>query len=55
MIDATEITERLQSMAQARGIDILFAVQAGPMAYGVAGPNSDTVVRFVYIHPTDWY
>lgn len=49
------INTRLDEIAQAHSVRVLFAVESGSRAWGVASPNSDYDVRFVYVHDRDWY
>jgi len=44
--------ERIQSEHNVR---VLLAVESGSRAWGFASPDSDYDVRFVYVHPLDWY
>jgi predicted nucleotidyltransferase len=45
----------LTNLSQQQGIDILFAVEAGSRAWGLASPASDYDVRFVYRRSLDYY
>lgn len=49
------ILSRLEAIEQERGVRILFAVESGSRAWGFASPDSDYDVRFVYVHPREWY
>jgi len=51
----TLIRDRLQAVEQTRGVRILFATESGSRAWGFPSPDSDYDVRFVYVHPPDWY
>lgn len=50
-----EINRRLTEVEHTRNVKILFACESGSRAWGFASPDSDYDVRFIYIHPTDWY
>jgi len=49
------IQNHLATIAQQYGATILYACESGSRAWGFASPNSDYDVRFLYIHPRDWY
>ena len=49
------IKERLAQIEASEGVRILFAVESGSRAWGFPSPDSDYDVRFVYVHPRDWY
>lgn len=51
----SEIMNKLESIEQEHGIKILYAVESGSRGWGFASQDSDYDVRFLYIHPTDWY
>jgi predicted nucleotidyltransferase len=36
-------------------VRVLLAVESGSRAWGFASPDSDYDVRFVYVHPREWY
>lgn len=50
-----EILERIKAAEVEHNVKVLFAVESGSRAWGFASPNSDYDVRFVYVHPRDWY
>lgn len=58
MIDAAtraEIGVRLSTIEAEEGVRILLAVESGSRAWGFPSRDSDYDVRFVYVHPEDWY
>lgn len=52
-IDA--IKTALKEAEDSRNIKVLYAVESGSRAWGFESEDSDWDVRFVYIHPADWY
>lgn len=55
MNPTTTILERLAVIEQTEAVRILYACESGSRAWGFASPDSDYDVRFIYIHPRDWY
>lgn len=49
------IEARLAAAAREEGVRVLYAAESGSRAWGFASPDSDYDVRFVYVHPRDWY
>lgn len=37
------------------GVRVLYAAESGSRAWGFGSPDSDWDVRFVYVHPRNWY
>lgn len=52
---ASEITRRLDTIEADHTVRVLYASEAGSRAWGMASPDSDYDVRFIYVHPADWY
>ena len=51
----TEILKRIKAAEQEHNVKVLYAIESGSRAWGFASPNSDFDVRFIYVHPRDWY
>lgn len=51
----TEILKRIKAAEQEYNVKVLYAIESGSRAWGFASPNSDYDVRFIYVHPRDWY
>jgi uncharacterized protein len=49
------ILENLAALEQKKTVRILYAVESGSRAWGFASKDSDYDVRFIYIHPVEWY
>ncbi|NVJ60118.1 MAG: nucleotidyltransferase domain-containing protein [Gammaproteobacteria bacterium] len=50
-----KIINKLDEIQDEQKIAILFACEAGSRARGLESENSDYDVRFIYVHPRDWY
>ena len=46
---------RIRKAEEEHDVRILYAVESGSRAWGFASANSDYDVRFIYVHPKDWY
>lgn len=58
MIDAEirqSIQEELRKIEEQEQVSIFYACESGSRAWGFESQDSDYDVRFLYIHPTDWY
>lgn len=49
------ILENLAAIEQTHTVRILYAVESGSRAWGFASRDSDYDVRFIYLHPVEWY
>ncbi|MFB6454196.1 DNA polymerase beta superfamily protein [Chitinophaga sp. Hz27] len=50
-----EIRKEIARLESHHNIKILYAVESGSRAWGFASANSDWDVRYIYIHPLEWY
>lgn len=50
-----KIKSIFSEMEAAHNIKIIYACEAGSRAWGTASEDSDYDVRFIYLHPTNWY
>lgn len=50
-----EIERHLAAIETDHAVRILFACESGSRGWGFASPDSDYDVRFLYVHPLDWY
>ncbi|ANU14609.1 nucleotidyltransferase domain-containing protein [Planococcus halocryophilus] len=51
----TIIQKKLVEIEETYKVKILYAVESGSRAWGFPSKDSDYDVRFIFIHPTDWY
>jgi predicted nucleotidyltransferase len=50
-----KIRQSLQQIADVDEVRILYAVESGSRGWGFASTDSDWDVRFIYLHPPEWY
>lgn len=50
-----EILARLDRIETEERVKILYACESGSRAWGFPSADSDFDVRFLYVHPRDWY
>jgi len=50
-----KICLRLAEIEQEKQVRVLYACESGSRAWGFPSVDSDYDVRFLYIHPTEWY
>lgn len=49
------ILSHLKTIETEEHVRILYACESGSRAWGFPSADSDFDVRFIYIHPRDWY
>ena len=49
------IQKKLLEIEEKFNVKILYAVESGSRAWGFPSKDSDYDVRFIYIHPPEWY
>ena len=50
-----KILDVLMSIEGEKQVKLLYACESGSRAWGFASPDSDYDVRFIYLHPIEWY
>jgi predicted nucleotidyltransferase len=50
-----QIVAKLLELEKSEQVKILYACESGSRAWGFPSANSDFDVRFLYVHPRDWY
>lgn len=51
----TRIEAELERIEREKGVCIVYACESGSRAWGFESSDSDYDVRFLYVHPTEWY
>lgn len=49
------ILQKLREIEKQENVRILYAAESGSRAYGLSHAQSDYDVRFIYVHPRDYY
>lgn len=49
------VTRQLNEVETRYGVKVLYACESGSCGWGFASPDSDYDVRFLYVHPPQWY
>ena len=50
-----QINAELDRIERETGVAIVYACESGSRAWGFESSDSDYDVRFIYLHPTEWY
>ncbi|NDO82440.1 nucleotidyltransferase [Citrobacter sp. NCU1] len=49
------VARQLKEVEARYGVRVLYACESGSRGWGFASPDSDYDVRFLYVHPLEWY
>ena len=49
------VREKLRQIEIEHNCTVLYACESGSRAWGIASTDSDYDVRFIYVHPRNWY
>ena len=49
------IVRELKKIEKTHDVKVIYASESGSRAWGFASEDSDFDVRFIYVHPKDWY
>ncbi|ANF95890.1 nucleotidyltransferase domain-containing protein [Paenibacillus bovis] len=49
------IQQQIKRIEEEQQVKILYACESGSRAWGFPSPDSDYDVRFIYVHPPEWY
>jgi uncharacterized protein len=55
MFPQTTILSQLRQIEADKGVQIIYACESGSRAWGFPSADSDYDVRFLYLHPVNWY
>lgn len=50
-----KVLRQLKEVEQRYDVRVLYACESGSRGWGFASPDSDYDVRFLYVHPPEWY
>lgn len=50
-----KVVKVIRALEHECDIRVLYACESGSRAWGFASPDSDYDIRFIYVHPKDWY
>lgn len=50
-----KVRQVLSEVEQRYGVRVLYACESGSRGWGFDSPDSDYDVRFLYVHPPEWY
>lgn len=51
----TKIRQKLEEIEKKYNVQVIYAVESGSRTWGLASEDSGWDVRFIYIHPLEWY
>ena len=51
----SRIVKKLKEIEKNHGLKVIYACESGSRAWSFASEDSDYDVRFIYVHPIDWY
>jgi len=54
-MDSKSIQQQLLAIETEHRVQVLYACESGSRAWGFPSADSDYDVRFIYVHPTEWY
>ncbi|HAY4007445.1 TPA: nucleotidyltransferase domain-containing protein [Escherichia coli] len=49
------VSQQLKEIERRYDVKVLYACESGSRGWGFASPDSDYDVRFLYVHPLEWY
>ncbi|MBH1930501.1 nucleotidyltransferase domain-containing protein [Serratia rubidaea] len=50
-----KVRQMLRQVEQRYNVRVLYACESGSRGWGFSSPDSDYDVRFLYVHPPEWY